>query len=61
MITDINTNKKLRAILKELSIKCRKFNISLVFITKSYFVVPKYVRLNSPHYLIMKIHNKKEL
>ena len=36
-------------------------NISLVFITQSYFSVPKEVRLNSTHYLIMKIHNKREL
>ena len=36
-------------------------NISLVFITQSYFSVPKEVRLNSIHYLIMKINNKREL
>ena len=36
-------------------------NISLVFITQSYFSVPKEVRLNSTHYLIMKIHNRREL
>ena len=36
-------------------------NISLVFITKSYFSVPNEVRLNSTHYLIMEIHNKREL
>ena len=42
-------------------IRCRKINISLVFITQSYFSVPKDVRLNSTHYLIMKINNKKEL
>ena len=41
--------------------RCRKLNISLVFITQSYFSVPKDVRLNSTHYLIMKINNKKEL
>ena len=39
----------------------RKLNISLVFITQSYFPIPKYVRLNSTHYLIMKINNRKEL
>ena len=38
-----------------------KLNISLVFITQSYFSVPKDVRLNSTHYLIMKINNKREL
>ena len=40
---------------------CRKINISLVFITQSYFSVPKEVRLNSMHYLIMKINDKREL
>ena len=42
-------------------IRCRKFNISLVSITQSYFSLPKDVRLNSTHYLIMKINNRKEL
>ena len=42
-------------------IRCRKLNVSLVFITQSYFSVPKDVRLNSTHYLIMKINNKREL
>ena len=48
-------------LIKELFIRCRKPNISLVFITQSYFSVPKDVRLNSTHYLIMKINNRKEL
>ena len=61
MIADIMTNNKFLAIIKELFIRCRKFNISLVFITQSYFSVPKEVRLNSTHYLIMKIHYKREL
>ena len=61
MIADIMTNKKFQAIIKELFIRCRKLNISLVFITQSYFSVPKDVRLNSAHYLIMKINNKTEL
>ena len=55
------TNKRFQAILKELFISCRKLNISLVFITQSYFPVPKDVRLNSTHYLMMKINNKREL
>ena len=59
MITDINTNKKFQAIVKELFIRCRKFDISLAFITQSHFLVPKEVRLNSMYYLIMKIHNKQ--
>ena len=61
MIADIMTNKKFQAIIKELFIRCRKLNISLVFITQSYFSVPKDVRLNSTHYLIMKINNKKRI
>ena len=61
MIADIMTNKRFQAIIKELFIRCRKLNISLFFITQSYFSVPKDVRLNSTHYLIMKINNKREL
>ena len=61
MIADIMTNKKFQAIIKELFIRWRKLNISLVFITQSYFSVPKGVKLNSTHYLIMKINNKREL
>ena len=61
MIADIMTNKYFQAIIKELFIRCRKLNISLVFITQSYFSVPKDVRLNSTHYLIMKINNRREL
>ena len=60
MIVDIVT-KTFQAIIKELFIRCRKLNISLVFITQSYFPVPDEVRLNSTHYLIMKIHSKWEL
>ena len=61
MVADIMTNNKSQAIINELFIRCRKLNISLVFITQSYFSVPKDVRLNSTHYLIMKINNRKEL
>ena len=61
MIADIMDNRRFQAIIKELFIRCRKLNISLVFITQSYFSVPKDVRLNSTHYLIMKINNKREL
>ena len=61
MIADIMTNKKFQSIIKELSIRYRKINISLVFIIQSYFSVPKDVRLNSTYYLIMKINNKREL
>ena len=55
------TNKTFHDIIKELFIRCRKLNISLVFITQSYFRVPKDVRLNSTHYLIVKIYSKREL
>ena len=61
MIADIVTNKKAQVIIKELFIKCKKVNISLVFITQAYFPVPKDVRLNSTHYLITKINSKREL
>ena len=61
MIADIMTNKKFQSIIKELFIRCRKQNISLVFITQSYFSVPKDVTSNSTHYLIIKINNKREL
>ena len=66
MIADIMTSKKLQSIIKELFIKelfirCRELNTLFVFITQSYFSVPKDVRLNSTHYLIMKISNKREL
>ena len=61
MIADVMANKKFQAIIKELLIRCRKLNTSLVFITQSYFSVPKDFRLNSIHYLIMKINNRKEL
>ena len=61
MIADIMTNRKFQSTIKELFIRCRKLNISLAFITQSYFSVPKDVRLNSTHYLIMRINNRKEL
>ena len=60
MIADIMTNEKFQAIIEELFIRCRKLNTSLVFIAQSYFSVPKDVRLNSTHYLIMKTKNKRE-
>ena len=61
MIADIMSNKKFQAIIKKLFINCRRLNISLAFITQSYFSVPKDVRLNSTHYLILKISSRKEL
>ena len=61
MIADMINNKKLNSIVTELFIRGRKLNISLVFITQSYFKVPKDVRLNTTHFFIMKISNKREL
>ena len=54
MIADMIQNKKLNSIVTELFIRGRKINISLVFITQSYFTVPKDVRLNTTHFLSQK-------
>ena len=61
MIADMIDNNKLNPVVTELFIRCRKLNISIFFITQSYFKVPKDVRLNSTHFFIMKIPNKREL
>ena len=61
MIADVINNKKLNSIVTELFIRCRKLNISLVFIAQSYFKIPKDVRLNTSHFFIAKIPNKREL
>ena len=61
MIADMINNKKLNPVVTELFIRGRKLNISIVFITQSYFKVPKYIRLNSTHFFIMKIPNKRKL
>ena len=61
MIADMINNKNINPIVTELFIRGRKSNISIVFITQSYFKVPKDVRLDSTHFFIMKIPNKKEL
>ena len=61
MIADMINNKKLNSTVTELFIRGRKLNIPLVFITQSYFKVPKDVGLNSTHFVIMKIPNKREL
>ena len=61
MIADMINNKKLNSIGTEFFIRGRKLNISLVFITQSYFKVPKDVRLNTSHFFITKIPNKREL
>ena len=61
MIPDMLINKKLQPTVTEVFITDKKLNISLVFITRSYFAVSKNIRVNSSHYLIMKIPNKREL
>ena len=61
MIADMINNKKLNSIVTELFIRGRKLNISLVFITQSYYKVPKDIRLNTAHFFIAKIPNKREL
>ena len=61
MIADMSDNKKLNSTVAELFIRGRKLNISIVFITQSYFRVPKDVRLNTAHFCIAKIPNKREL
>ena len=54
-------NKKFTSIITELFIRGRKLNISIRFIARLYFKVPKEVRLNSTHFFIMQISNKREL
>ena len=61
MIADMINNKKLNPTVTELFIRDRKLNISIVFMAQSYFKVPKDVRLNSTHFFVMKIPNKREL
>ena len=61
MIADMINNKILNPVVTELFIRGRKLGISIVFITQSYFKVPKDVRLNFTHIFIMKIPNKREL
>ena len=61
MIADIIKNKNLNSIVTKLFIRGRNIKISLVFITQSYFKVPKYITLNTNHFFITKIPNKREL
>ena len=61
MIADMINKKKLNPVVTELFIRGRKLNISIVFITQSYFKVPKDVILNSTHFFILKIPNKRQL
>ena len=61
MIAGVINNRKLNPVVTELFIRGRKLSICLVFLTQSYFKVPKDFRLNSTHFFIMKISNKREL
>ena len=61
MIADIEYNINFKRIIKELFYRARKTNVSIAFITQSYFRALKDARLNSKHYILMKIGNKKEL
>ena len=58
MIGDMLSKKNFNPIVTELFIRCRKLNIYLIFIMRSYFAIPKNIRINSTHYFIMKIANK---
>ena len=59
MISDIIKNKKLNSIVTELFIRGRKINISFVFITQLYFKVPNDVKLNTTHFFISKVPNRR--
>ena len=61
IIADLEYNKNFKRIIKELFYRARKINVSIVFITQSYFRALKDARLNSTHYILMKVNNKKEL
>ena len=61
MISGMINNKKLNPLVTELSLRDRKLNVSIIFITQSHFKVPKEVRLNTTHIIIIKIPNKREL
>ena len=61
MISHVMSNKKAQQVLKDLFMRCRKRNISLCFLTQSYFSFPKDVRLKCTHYIIFKLNNKREL
>ena len=60
MYADVSGTKKINPIVTDLFIRGRKLNIS-VFITQAYFAVPKNIGLNSAHYFVMKIPDKREI
>ena len=61
MVDDVTPNKKFHLVTTELFIRYQKLNISLVFITQSFFHTPKSVTLNTTHFIIMKIPNRQKL
>ena len=61
MIAEMIRNKNLDSVVTELFIRSRKLKISLVFITQTYFKVPKDVRLNTTHFFFAKIPNRREI
>ena len=61
MIADMLSNKKLNPMVTELFINARKLNMSFIFITQSNSAIPVNIRLNSTHYFVTKIPNKREL
>ena len=61
MIAVMLSNKKLNPVITELFIRGRNLNICIVFITQSYFSLPKKARLNTTHFFIIKVPNNREL
>ena len=61
MTTYMESNKKISSIVTELFVRGRKLNIAFVFISWSYFKVPKTIKLNVTHHFIMNISSKREL
>ena len=61
MISNVMSDKKAQRVLKDVFIRYRNLNISLRFLTQSYFSVPKDIRLNCPHYILFKLNNEREL
>ena len=60
-IADMINKKKLIPLVTELFIRSRKLNILIAFITQSQFKVLKDVRLNSTHFLIIKIYELQQI
>ena len=59
MIAGMINNKKLNSVVTELFIRGKKLNISIVFITQSYFKAPKDVKLISTHFFLRKFQIKE--